>query len=82
MDEATASIDTETDALVQRMVREKFKDCTVLTIAHRLDTIVDSDKIIALSEGCVKEFDEPKTLLSTENSLFKMLWDRYQQERK
>ena len=81
MDEATASIDAETDKLIQAMVREKFKDCTVLTIAHRLDTIYDSDKIAALDSGTLKEYDNAKNLLSNkEYSLFRGLWERHQKE--
>jgi len=82
MDEATASIDTETDALVQRMVRDRFKDCTVLTIAHRLDTIFDSDKIAALNSGLLMEYGSAKTLLENKDGLFKGLWEKHQQENK
>ena len=76
LDEATASIDQETDELIQRMIREKFRDCTVLTIAHRLNTIVDYDKIAALDAGTVAEFDSPQALLAMEHGLFKSLWDQ------
>lgn len=84
MDEATASIDSETDKLIQTMVREKFKDCTVLTIAHRLDTIFDSDKIAALDSGVLKEYDSAKNLLGDKQkySLFRGLWERHQKEHK
>ena len=79
MDEATASIDSETDKLIQTMVREKFKDCTVLTIAHRLDTIFDSDKIAVLNKGRCVEFDSAKNLLEL-GGIFKTLWNRHKKE--
>mmetsp|Transcript_13658 Transcript_13658/g.13206 ORF Transcript_13658/g.13206 Transcript_13658/m.13206 type:complete len:1517 (+) Transcript_13658:272-4822(+) len=79
LDEATASIDNETDDMIQKMVRVNFKDCTVLTIAHRLNTIVDSDRIIVLDNGLLAEIDMPDVLMNTENGAFKALWDRHQE---
>ena len=77
MDEATASIDSETDELVQLMIRTKFAECTVLTIAHRLHTIVDSNKVLVMDGGLVGEYDQPKTLLNKSGGIFKALWDRH-----
>lgn len=64
MDEATANVDLETDELIQRTIKTKFKDCTVLTVAHRLNTIIDMDKVLVLDAGKVVEFDEPYILLT------------------
>jgi ABC-type multidrug transport system fused ATPase/permease subunit len=76
MDEATASIDNETDAAIQQMIRENFKDATVLTIAHRLNTILDSDRVLVMNDGRVAEFDSPEHLLNKEDSLFKAMIDK------
>ncbi|CAI6344119.1 unnamed protein product [Macrosiphum euphorbiae] len=70
LDEATASIDLETDNLIQTTIRTEFKDCTVLTIAHRLNTIMDSDKVIVLDNGFMIEYDSPANLLRDKSSVF------------
>ncbi|KAF9282366.1 hypothetical protein BGZ88_011071 [Linnemannia elongata] len=70
LDEATAAIDVETDNAIQRALRREFKNCTVLTIAHRINTIMDSDKILVLEQGRVAEFDSPKNLLEKKDGLF------------
>merc|ERR1712194_432173 len=64
MDEATASIDNTTDAALQSMIRENFASATVLTIAHRLNTIMDSDRVLVLDDGNVAEFDTPAALMN------------------
>ncbi|XP_019701146.1 multidrug resistance-associated protein 1 isoform X1 [Harpegnathos saltator] len=70
LDEATAAVDLETDDLIQTTIRHEFKDCTVLTIAHRLNTILDSDKVIVLDKGLIVEYDSPDTLLRNPTSSF------------
>ncbi|XP_072179889.1 ATP-binding cassette sub-family C member 9-like [Diadema setosum] len=73
MDEATASIDVETDSDLQKIVADVFKDRTVLTIAHRINTIINSDKIITLAKGTVEEYGAPKELLRNRSGLFSSL---------
>ncbi|KAJ2887608.1 hypothetical protein IWW38_005102 [Coemansia aciculifera] len=73
LDEATAAIDNSTDAIIQDSIRKEFKDCTVLTIAHRLNTIIDSDMILVIDGGRLAEYDSPQNLLANENSLFAKL---------
>ncbi|TRY73644.1 hypothetical protein TCAL_12488, partial [Tigriopus californicus] len=70
LDEATAAVDLETDDLIQSTIRKEFKGCTVLTIAHRLNTIMDYDRIMVLDKGRIEEFDEPKALLGNQKSIF------------
>lgn len=70
LDEATAAVDLETDDLIQKTIRTEFRDCTVLTIAHRLNTIMDSDRIIVLDKGQIVEFDSPVNLLANHKSIF------------
>ncbi|KAJ2854988.1 ATPase-like protein [Coemansia erecta] len=73
LDEATANVDGETDKIMQEVIRTQFNNCTVLTIAHRLDTIMDSDRILVMDQGCVAEFDTPKNLLANKDSQFTLL---------
>ena len=70
LDEATANVDAATDALIQKTIRENFADRTSLTIAHRLNTIIDCDKILVLEFGAVKEFDTPRNLMMNSTSEF------------
>ncbi|XP_077258455.1 multidrug-Resistance like Protein 1 isoform X1 [Temnothorax americanus] len=70
LDEATAAVDLETDDLIQTTIRQEFKDCTVLTIAHRLNTILDSDRVIVLDKGLIVEYDSPEVLLRNPSSSF------------
>ena len=72
MDEATASIDQASDELVQRIIQTQFSGLTILSIAHRLGTIIDADKVLLLENGKVREFDSPKKLVS-DASLFRDL---------
>lgn len=70
LDEATAAVDLETDALIQQTIRKEFSDCTILTIAHRLNTILDYDRIMVLDHGSIVEFDSPQNLLKDKESRF------------
>ncbi|KAL8557357.1 hypothetical protein ACS0TY_004697 [Phlomoides rotata] len=77
LDEATASIDNTTDMILQRTIRTEFEDCTVITVAHRIPTVMDSTKILAISDGKLVEFDEPTKLMKREDSLFGQLVKEY-----
>ncbi|KAJ2005521.1 hypothetical protein H4R26_001903 [Coemansia thaxteri] len=72
LDEATANIDSKTDKIMQAVIRREFVDCTVLTIAHRLNTIMDSDRVLVMDQGEFAEFDTPANLLA-QNSHFTRL---------
>ncbi|KAJ2214245.1 ABC transporter C member 13 [Coemansia sp. RSA 487] len=63
LDEAIANVDSKTDQIMQSVIRKEFKDCTILTIAHRLGTIMDSDRILVVDDGQIVEFDIPANLL-------------------
>ncbi|XP_055606101.1 ATP-binding cassette sub-family C member 4-like isoform X1 [Uranotaenia lowii] len=71
LDEATANVDPDTDNLIQRTIRERFVECTVLTIAHRLNTIMDYDRILVMSEGQAVEYGTPAELLRIPQGVFK-----------
>ncbi|CAG9839259.1 unnamed protein product [Diabrotica balteata] len=75
MDEATANVDMQTDTLIQETIRERFKDCTVITIAHRLNTIMDSDRILVMDAGEMMEFDHAFKLLENSKGYFSKMVD-------
>ena len=70
MDEATASVDFETDEAIQKTIAAEFFDCTILCIAHRLRTVIEYDRILVLDQGEIAEFASPLDLLSTTDSIF------------
>ncbi|XP_046714407.1 ATP-binding cassette sub-family C member 10, partial [Silurus meridionalis] len=74
IDEATASVDHKTDMLLQKTIRERFKHKTVLTIAHRLNTIMDSDRVLVMHAGKVVEFDSPSALRHKDTKFFRNLY--------
>jgi ABC-type multidrug transport system fused ATPase/permease subunit len=76
LDEATSSVDRKTDELMQSIIREEFKGCTIIAVAHRLETILDFDRIAVLDRGRLVECEEPEKLLAQE-SAFKELYDVY-----
>lgn len=73
MDEPTASCDPETDELLQAMVREEFANCTLITIAHRLNTIIDYDKVLVMADGRLAEYDTPSALLKKKHGQFRAM---------
>ncbi|KAJ4956407.1 hypothetical protein NE237_013190 [Protea cynaroides] len=77
LDEATASIDNATDSILQKVIRTEFADCTVITVAHRIPTVMDCTKVVSMSDGKVVEYDEPTTLMKREGSLFSQLVKEY-----
>uniref|UniRef100_J3NE68 ABC transporter C family member 13 n=1 Tax=Oryza brachyantha TaxID=4533 RepID=J3NE68_ORYBR len=77
LDEATASIDNATDAVIQKIIRTEFKDSTVITIAHRIPTVMDCTRVLVVNDGKMVEYDQPQKLMETEGSFFKELINEY-----
>ena len=73
LDEATANIDVVTEQKIQKLIKEEFTGSSVITIAHRLNTIIKSDKVLVLSHGELVEYDSPKNLMKDPNSEFAKL---------
>lgn len=77
LDEATASIDNATDSLIQKTIRTEFADCTVITVAHRIPTVMDCTMVLSISDGKLVEYDPPMKLMNEEGSLFGQLVKEY-----
>ncbi|XP_060206911.1 ABC transporter C family member 10-like isoform X3 [Lycium barbarum] len=77
LDEATASIDNATDSIIQKTIRTEFEDCTVITVAHRIPTVMDCTMVLAISDGKLVEYDKPMKLMKKESSLFGQLVNEY-----
>lgn len=75
LDEATANVDACTDKFIQKTIRDKFANCTVLTIAHRLKTVIDTDRVLIMDAGEGVECDHAHNLLQNPNSIFTRLVD-------
>ena len=76
MDEATASLDSQTDLMIQEAIKKNFGELTMLTIAHRLNTIIESDRVLVMDAGKLVEFDEPLSLLQNKDGVFRSLVDQ------
>lgn len=76
LDEATSSVDYETDAMIQNTIANEFSDCTILSIAHRLKTILTYDRIVVMDKGEVVEFDAPKVLYNNKDGIFRSMCDQ------
>ena len=82
VDEATANIDVKTESIIYKAMNEAFKNSTVITVAHRLNTVINSDRILVLEGGLLKENDNPQVLLKNPNSFFASLYNESQKESK
>ncbi|CAM8976331.1 unnamed protein product [Rhodiola kirilowii] len=77
LDEATASVDSATDGLIQMVINQEFRNRTVVTIAHRIHTVIDSDLVLVLSDGRIAEYDSPAKLLEIDETFFSKLIKEY-----
>ncbi|KAI3689821.1 hypothetical protein L2E82_47791 [Cichorium intybus] len=77
LDEATASIDNATDTIIQKTIREEFQDCTVITVAHRIPTVIYCTMVLVMKDGNVMEYDKPTKLMNEPTSLFAKLVNEY-----
>ncbi|KAG6637774.1 hypothetical protein CIPAW_11G201600 [Carya illinoinensis] len=77
LDEATASVDTATDNMIKETLRQHFSNCTIITIAHRITSVIDSDMVLLLNNGLIEEYDSPTRLLENKSSSFAQLVAEY-----
>ena len=80
IDEATANIDMRNDAMIQRVIADKFRDSTVITIAHRLSTLEGSDKVMVLEQGKLAQFGSPEELQADEDGFFAEMMHKNKEE--
>jgi ABC-type multidrug transport system fused ATPase/permease subunit len=76
MDEATANIDLKTEQIIQKAINELLSNSTIITIAHRIKTIINYDKILVLRDGNVLEYDSPQALIENKDSMFYELYQK------
>jgi ATP-binding cassette, subfamily C (CFTR/MRP), member 1 len=75
LDEVSSSVDRGTDSLMQHVIREEFRGWTIIAVAHRLEALIDFDKVAVMERGEIIEYGNPKDLLVTNTSCFKRLWE-------